>query len=382
MLSFRIAGRFLRKSPVQSVLIVAGITVGLAVQIFVGSLISSLQDFLIEQTLGSAPHLTIQPSKDDVSIAFNRSDLSKLEKDERISAVFPQRTISILYTKGQESVPLSVRGGDAKAVDSIYHLSDNLVRGSLDLAKNSIVVGNEFADSNKVSVGDEIKVTLPDGSTNTLKITGIFELGARELNESLAFTNRQFPAEALDFDENQYSAIEIQLTDVFDSIAVARSIDKSFPGLEISDWQIEREDLLSGLEAQTRSTIIIQVFVIIAVALGIGSTLSISAIQKTQQIGILKALGMTDGKSGTVFLWEGLLLGIFGTTGGVSLAFALIEAFNWASRQQSSSLFPIKTNPEFIAISTAIGVAVAMSSAIIPSRRTARLDPIEVIQGG
>jgi lipoprotein-releasing system permease protein len=382
MLSLRIASRFLRRSPVQSVLIVAGIAVGLAVQIFVGSLISSLQAFLIEQTLGSTPHVTIRPSKSGGSLVFDRKNLAEIERDKRVSAVLPQRTISILYTKGQESAPLSVRGGDAKALDSIYHLSRNLTKGHLDLSNGSIVVGSEFADSYKITTGETIQVILPNGSARTLKVTGIFTLGARELNQSLAFTNGTLPAEALGFAKNEYSAIEIQLADVFESTAVARKLGGLFPKSQVSDWQIEREDLLSALEAQTRSTLIIQIFIIIAVALGIAYTLSISAIQKTRQIGILKALGMTDGKSGIVFLWQGILLGALGAIGGVTIALALIEVFNWVSRQQSGSLFPIRTDPQFMLISTIIGISVAMGSAIIPSRRTARLDPIEVIQGG
>jgi lipoprotein-releasing system permease protein len=121
----------------------------------------------------------------------------------------------------------------------------------------------------------------------------------------------------------------------------------------------------------------IQVFVLVAVALGIASTLAISAVQKTRQIGILKAMGMTDGRAGLVFLWAAALMGGTGTLLGVGLGVLLLWGFS-----KGPLLFTITIQPPFVLTSAGIGIGVALLSAIIPSRRTSRLDPIEVIQGG
>jgi lipoprotein-releasing system permease protein len=121
----------------------------------------------------------------------------------------------------------------------------------------------------------------------------------------------------------------------------------------------------------------IQVFVLVAVALGIASTLAISAVQKTRQIGILKAMGLTDRRSGFVFLWAAALLGGTGTLLGVLLGLGLLAGF-----AASPILFPIIVQPGFVIGSSLVGIVVSLASAIIPSRRTSKLDPIEVIQGG
>jgi lipoprotein-releasing system permease protein len=143
------------------------------------------------------------------------------------------------------------------------------------------------------------------------------------------------------------------------------------------DWQAENEQLLSGLAAQSGSSAMIQAFVLIAVALGIASTLAISAVQKTRQIGILKAIGMGDAAAGRIFLWQAALLGIGGTLGGIALGYGLIWGFSFAPVP-----FSIRPEPTFIAISAAIGISVALLSSVIPARSTSRLDPIEVIQNG
>ena len=182
-------------------------------------------------------------------------------------------------------------------------------------------------------------------------------------------------AEALSLEEDAYSAIEIQVDDVFASSEVAtRLADED---LTVIDWQDENEELLSGLAAQSGSSLMIQAFVLVAVALGIASTLAISAVQKTRQVGILKAMGMTDSAAGRIFLLQAAILGVCGVAAGIGLGYLLIFGFSFAPVD-----FSVRPSLSLIAISAVIGVAVAMLSSIIPSRSTSRVDPIEVIQGG
>ena len=96
---------------------------------------------------------------------------------------------------------------------------------------------------------------------------------------------------------------------------------------------------------------------------------------------ILKAMGMKDRQSGRIFLWQALILGVSGAAVGVAAGLGLIALFTIIGRD-SESLFPITPQVGFIAISFVVGVLVAVVSSFVPSRRTSRLDPIEVIQGG
>jgi len=115
----------------------------------------------------------------------------------------------------------------------------------------------------------------------------------------------------------------------------------------------------------------------IAVALGIASTLAISAVQKTRQIGILKAMGLSDRRAGRIFLWQATLLGVGGSASGVALAYGLLALFALAP-----TTFTVEPQPLFVLGSFSVGVGVALASSIIPIRGTSKLDPIEVIQNG
>jgi lipoprotein-releasing system permease protein len=381
MLSFSIALRFLKKSPLQTFLIVLGIAVGISVQIFIGSLISSLQAFLIETTLGASPHIVIAAASKGDTVRLTNAAEKQLIDDTRITAVLPQRTVSAIYSSGSGSTPLSIKCSNAPPIEEIYKLKSKITEGVFSVSDGTIMIGAELAKQYDLAPDDMMSLTLPDRSLKELRVSGVFDLGSKQANETSAFAGWDFGKEALGVESNRFTAIELQLADVFTSTAVAGDLEGTLTEETVTDWQVDQKSLLDGLNAQSTSTIMIQVFVIIAVALGIASTLSISAIQKTRQIGILKALGLTDGRSAFVFLWQGVLFGVFGTGAGILLGLGLIAVFQATAGSQPGS-FPITPQPEFILISAGIGMTIAVLSSLLPSRRTAKLDPIEVIQSG
>lgn len=371
MLALNIATRFLRSSPAQTALIIAGIAVGIAVQIFVGSLITSLQADLIDSTVGSSPHITIL-SEDGEPVPASLAEEAGNEP-EVVTAIAVRR-MSALFVKG-DNTPLSITAGDADDLDTIYRLSDVIVDGEYSLDRGEILVGTGFGEEADVEPGDSLQLVLPDGDTGDFTVAGIFDLGAAAANDRLAFLDPDSAADALGLESDEWSAIEIQVEDVFTSSDVSARLETD--GLEIIDWQVENEELLSGLAAQSGSSLMIQAFVLIAVALGIASTLAISAVQKTRQIGILKAMGMSDPASGRIFLLQALILGTAGVALGVGIGYLLIWGFSFAPVD-----FTVSPSLTLIVVSAAIGIAVALASSVIPSRSTSRLDPIEVIQSG
>jgi lipoprotein-releasing system permease protein len=381
MLPLRIAARFLRKSPAQTALIVAGIAVGISVQVFVGSLITSLQASLIDRTIGSSPHVSLQAPKDGDPVQFSDVVKRVVRAEPTVIALVPERDVSALFTKDTEKVPLSIRGGELADLNSIYHINQRTVRGTASLKPGEIMVGTDFADKYGVRIGDPAVILLGSNDQRTLKVSGIFDLGSGAANARTAFTGPDLPRQALGYRSDQYSLVSVQLSDPFASTRVAGDWRSRIPGVKVADWQVENKDLLSALASQSASSYMIQVFVLVAVALGIASTLAIAAVQKTKQIGILKALGMTDTNTAVIFLWEAAIMGVAGTTLGVGLGLALIWSFT-VGTAKSGAGFPIAAQPGFVAISAGVGMLVALLSSIIPTRKTARLDPIEVIQNG
>jgi len=379
MLSLKIAWRFLLSSRAQSLFIIAGIAVGIATQVFVGSLITSLQSSLVEQTIGSAPQVTIEALDDGDPVAYTRRMQSVISADSRVKAgaVAPVRTITSLFTDGTDSAPLNLIGGRLNELDGIYDVTDSTVKGAASLRDGEIMLGKDFADKFSLGPGDSMALSLQGDRRATFKVSGVFDLGSAAFNERQAFVSVGAPLAVLGWSDDEYSHVQTQLDEPFDSADVAEAWRQKLPGVRIAEWQEQNADLLTALQSQSSSSYLIQTFVLVAVALGIASTLAIAAVQKTRQIGILKAMGLSDRRAGRIFLWQAFLLGGAGSAGGVVLAYLLIAGFSLAP-------VPFSITPQlpFVLGSAAVGVGVALASSIIPTRRTSRLDPIEVIQGG
>lgn len=379
MLSFRIAARFLRTSPVQSGLIMTGIAVGIATQVFVGSLITSLQANLVATTIGSSPHVTITAGEDGEPVTFNTRARSVMTADARVEpgAIAPVRIASALFTDGEDSAPLTLTGGELAPLDVIYALTERTQMGTPSLGAGEVIVGVDFAEKYGLLPGDSISLVFAGAGTTRAEITAVVDLGSAAANERTAFIDADLLRTLAGWSADEYSAIQTQVREPFEAATVASEWRAYLPGVAISDWQAENADLLTALQSQSASSYMIQVFVLVAVALGIASTLAISAVQKTRQIGILKAMGLSDRRSGAIFLWQAALLGVGGTGGGVALGYALIWVFSLVPVP-----FSIVPEPGFIAVSSLVGMSVALLSSIIPTRKTSRLDPIEVIQSG
>lgn len=379
MLSLAIAARFLRRNLVQSILIAAGIAIGIGVQVFLGSLIIGLQEDLVDQTVGNRSQVAVQAAQRGGSLVYTQDVRGAIADASGITTQVPVREFSAILRVGEESVPLQLTGGELAALDTIYDLNGRTVAGKAGLTGGDMLLGKDLADEYQVRPGATVTLVLPDGETIKERVSAVVDLGSAAANRSLAFASPDVSRLVLGYKEDEFSAVQTQVGDVFDSVAVAESLrgKPALAGLRVTEWQTENQDLLNALQGQSSSSYTIQFFVLLAVALGIASTLAISAVQKTRQIGILKAMGMRDRQAGRIFLWQAAILGVIGAAAGVVVGVGLIAIFSWRG-----ATFSFGPKLGFTAISFVVGVLVALLSSLIPSRRTSKLDPIKVIQGG
>jgi lipoprotein-releasing system permease protein len=379
VLPLRVAWRFLKSSPGQSAFIVAGIAVGIATQIFVGSIIVSLQASLLDTTIGSSAHITIRAIKESDPIRFSPEIQKLVYNDPRVKrgTVVPVRSVSALFSNGTDSSSLGVIGGNLKQLDGIFKLTKRTISGHASIGNGEIMLGKDFADKFNIKAGETISLKFSNNQTGSFKVTGIFDLGSSQFNLRNAFVTSAVPQNVLGWGNDEYTDIEMQLNNPYESVKMAQQWSQQLPGISILEWQGQNKALLTGLASQSMSSYMIQGFVLVAVALGIASTLAIAAVQKTRQIGILKAMGLADRPASQVFLYQAAILGTAGSAAGVVASFGLLALF-----RLSPATFTINMDPAFVTVSALIGVGVALLSSIVPTRATSRLDPIEVIQNG
>lgn len=389
-LAFEIARRFLASAKKQTLVIILGIAVGVSVQVFIGSLISGLQKDLINTAIGSTSQITVKNKDDKLFIDNYEMVLDDIKSSSKeLVNVTPTVNRGGIFTKNTISKEVLLRGFEVETANQIYGFTnkEKLVEGRLPASDNEVMLGIGFKNTylkNNVSLNlnDTISFEVSPGDSIDLTVVGYFDLGISQVNELWGITNLTTVQNI--YGVNQISSIEMQLKDVLLADVVALSLDELLVSKELltTNWKVEQASLLSGIQGQSISSYMIQVFVIISVVLGIASVLAITVMQKSRQIGILKAMGLTDKDSLLVFLFEGMILGVFGAITGVLLGLGLLYSFTTFAVDQTTGnpVVPINIEASFIVLSAFIAFFASTLSALFPAIRSSKLTVIEVIR--
>jgi lipoprotein-releasing system permease protein len=399
-----IAWRFLKESRLQTILILLGIIIGVSVQIFLSSLISGLQRNLIEQTVGDSPHILLKAqenspqsilqkgnqslvipiitaAKKDAYILSYQPLLKKLDTFPNLKIVSSLVEGSGFITKAEVSRPVVVKGIFLDRADGIYKIIQRVNNGKAVLGGTGVLIGRGLAEDLKIETGSIIEIRTSEGNSGAFAVNGIFDFENAAINSSWIFMDI-FRSQAL-FDLNgAISRIEMQIDQVFQSENIAQKIKKDNPDFLIETWQSNNRQLLSALQSQSASSYMIQFFVLLAVTLGIASVLAIAAVQKSREIGILKAMGTRTNSASRIFLIQGAVLGLSGSILGSLVGVGLIKMFQIASQSGGALSFSIQVEFRTAISLIVISTIASIGAALFPARKAASLVPIEVIRNG
>lgn len=384
-LSFRIALRFLNSNKGQTLLIALGIAVGISVQIFIGSLIEGLQKSLIDATIGNASHITLVSKEKSEPIKEYKAIIEKLkDQNNTFTAISPSLAGGAFLKNSDLTEQTLIKGFYFPDANKIYKFDQNLVKGKLP-QMDEIMIGLDFSKENNMDINDTVEIVTADGRSHQAKISGIFDLKVASINQSWSIVSLDFAQKLLNYEANWVTSIETQINSPFEADALSENLQLSLNsfGINAKDWKSQNQQLLSGLDGQSYSSLMIQVFVVISVVLGIASVLAISVLQKSKQLGILKAMGITDRGASQVFLFQGFILGILGGILGILLGLGLLFSFtSFALKPDGSPVVPLLINYRFMIFSGFLSVLASTLAAIVPAAKSKKLSPMEVIKNG
>lgn len=382
-LAFSIAKRFLLSAKKQTIVIILGIAIGVSVQVFIGALISGLQADLIDTAVGSQSQISIYQEDRSLSIDDYNQIVSTLDQRDDLTAVSPSIASEGVASFNSENLNVSIKGVIFDRANDIYKYDELLVdeASKLALNLNEVIIGLGIKDSLDLVLGDTIEYT--DTFTNqviTLKVVGYLDYKSSILNGTSMVANLATAQNILGLQATEVQTIETQLTNIFAAEEVNDLIMTSLnnPSLASNTWIDINEDLLSGLNGQSISSLMIQIFVIVSVVLGISSVLAITVLQKSRQLGILKAMGIKDSDASKIFLFEGVLLGFFGAVIGIILGILFLYGFETFA----DTGIPIKFDIGFLALSAGIAIGASTIASLSPAIKSSKLSVIEVIRNG
>ena len=398
-----VALRFLREGRMQSMLILAGVTGGVAVIIFLTQLINQLQVTIIDRVMGSQAHVVIRPTEEITRLVSppgaeppvaavvqpREQRLRSVDQWERVAAL-AAATPGVLAVSPVVSGPaFAARGNSNKSVvlmgvlpdayRRVVRMDDYMTRGAFALAGSGALIGTELAQDLGVALGDKLRVTSASGRSETVQITGLFDLNNRDLNRRWVFVTLQLGQTLLDL-PGGVSNLDLTVTELFGANAVADAL-RLQTGLTVDSWMQTNSGLLSALANQTVSNNLIRSFVVVIVALGISSVLVVSVVQKQREIGILRAMGAGRRRIMAVFLLQGGLVGLLGSALGSALAYALLVVFSTVFKSpDGTAMFAPELDMKLVLLASLLACGVGLLAALVPARNAARMDPVQAIR--
>lgn len=396
-IEWTIATRFLREGKAQSTLILTGIAVGVAVIVFLSALITGLQDNIINRTLGTQAHIKVQPTDEYNRIQPSLPDTFYLLLEDkrtqrlrsinnwqqvrdvldtlpRITAVSPVISGPAFARRGEGLESVLLMGIDALRYQHIIPIQNDIIAGVFRIGAGHAVIGRKLASDLGMRIGDKLRLDGGQGRVCVVNVAGIFELGVRELDARYVFLDMKQAQALLDL-PGAATVIDLTVDDIFDAQNIALRIG-GLTGLKAESWMETNTQLMNALRSQSLSTQMIAVFVALSVALGIASVLSVSVVQRTREIGILRAMGTTRLQMLKVFLIQGALFGLAGSVLGGAAGYALVSTFN----AFGPKLFDIPVDPWLPVTATLLATVTGILSASVPAHRAASLDPAEAIR--
>ncbi len=401
MFVLTVARRYLLSNPSQTLLLIAGVALGVTVFIFITALIAGLAVRLTDEVTGDNAHVSLEPPTriarvlpgpqglpvESVALVstFQRQQIRNwpmvvdlLRADPRVTAISPQITGSAFLVKSEAVSTLSLIGVEPQGIDAISSITPRIIDGSGDMGADGLLIGARMAEDLGLAAGQSIQLRTDRGVERQMTVRGIFRTGLQSLDERVAFISLQTARPLFDLPEG-VTNIEVKLDDPDQARPMATFLAGA-TDLRATPWQDRNQSLEDALDAQGRTGTMIQVFSLVSIIIGVASALVLSAYRRRSEVGIMRAFGVPGGFIIWIFLLQGLLIGLIGALIGCATGYGLCLWLAGMSGPDGQPVLPIAPGQGGYVAAIVLTTLGAVIASILPARSASRLDPLEAIQ--
>jgi len=400
-----IAARYLRAKRKQAfisiitVISVVGVMMGVTALIVVLSVMNGFREDLMSKILGVNSHLLILSHEG----SFRNWEAVSRQADEVDGVV---ATTPFIYSQVMLNSPASVsgavfRGLDTRTAGKVIAMGRMIKRGSLnalDSVQNGlpgIIPGVELARQLGVQPGDELTVVSPQGKLTPLgrvpesrkyRVVAFFDSGMYEYDSSMVYVSL---AEAQDFlgMDDRVTGIEVKVKDIYKSDQVAEAIATKlrYP-YWTKDWKVMNRSLVSALKLEKITMFVILIMIVLVGALNIISTLVMVVMEKNKDVAILRAMGASARSIMSIFMSQGLLVGLVGTLAGLGAGLGLCELLHrykfikLPADVYYISTLPVKVEMGDVIFVTVSAVLISFIATLYPSWHASKMSPVEALR--
>lgn len=385
-----IAQRYLwskRRHPfvgVVSTISVVGICVGVAVLIMVLAVMNGFDEDLKSRIIGTRAHLVIE--KESV---FN--DHGALIRQCRLSPLVSGAAAFVegqaLVQKGDRATGVLVRGIDREGERSVSKFFDYVTQGTLTADPQSVVVGSELAKRLNAGIGSQFLIVTQTARKPLLfTVEGIFSSGMYDYDANLIFLNLKVAQDLFALNDG-VSGVSLYLNQPEEANQVKQALQKSlgYP-YSVRTWMDLNRTLFGALKLEKTVMFLILALIILVACLNVAGSLTILVMDKTKDIGILKALGASPVSLMKIFALDGFLIGLIGAAAGGAMGIggcALLGKYSFIDLPKEIyyiDRLPVRVNGFDTAAILALAVGLSLVSAFYPAWMARKLDPVKALR--
>ncbi len=401
-----IARRYLlSKKKVQFITIITlisiiGVTVGVAALISVLSVFNGFNKYQYDILTGFDPHIRVEPDSGSTISDYNNI-ISKINSTGKVTAISPFTINKGVISTKKNNVVAFVKGVDDKKISGLSDVVEKTTLGDFEFRDNDefggIILGNSLAAKLEARVLDTISVMSPVGMEKALTqivtpktqkfiVRGIFDANNRDYDKLYSFISIPKSQSLYDLGQS-VNGVELRINNINNSEDEKENISSVLgKGYRVSTWYNLHEDLYSVMKVERWTAFIVLSLIIAVASFSIIGSLTMTVIEKRRDIGILKAMGTENKSIIRIFMFEGILIGIYGTVFGCILGLGMCLA------QIKFKLFPLDTMvysidalpidlryTDFIYVSIC-ALILSFLASLYPAMRAARQEPIKAIR--
>jgi lipoprotein-releasing system permease protein len=381
-----------------SVISVLGVAVGVMALIVVLSVYTGFTEGLRDQIIGINAHILVQGFGGEID---NPALLKEqVEKINGVAAATPYVYAQALITTGGQSSGIVIRGIDPNSAAKVISLDTKMTSGTLaDLAvENSLpalILGKEIANQLRVKAGAKVRLISPSGpltpmgvmpKVQTCVVSGIFATGMYEYDSTMGFVSLDTARRLAGVEDEGVHGLEVRVTDIDKANLTSAAIRAQLgPAYSARDWMQLNQNLFAALKLEKIGIFIALDLIILVAALNIISALVMVVMEKNKDIAILKSMGAKTGSIMRIFFYQGMVIGLSGTTLGVTLGLSLCavlkryKIIELPSNVYPMSTMPVKVVPMDVSIIAISAILITLAATLYPSWKASRIRPADAL---
>ena len=385
-----------------SITSIIGLMLGTATLILVVSVMSGFTNNLKEKMMGTNSDIVITDFS-TVPVRDYEKLMQEVKKIKGVKAAAPFVNTQAVSMSGSGVSGIIIKGIDADLEKTVSKISSFITFGSLDDIKNrqegepyGILLGKDLAFSLMAGVGDTITLISPqlnrgpfglNPKMRSFIVKGIFDTGVYEYNASMAYVSIEAAQEFIGLKENSVTGISVSAEQGINSIDLTYTINQQIENKYWArDWLSMNQSLFSALELEKYAMFIVLTLIIIVASFSIVSMIAITVKDKQKDIAILRAYGASSSCIRSIFIRQGLIVGIIGTALGniTALLLSILVTKYKLIRLPEDIYFmdslPLNIDYNVYLFVSVCAVLITFLASLFPSNQSAKMNIVDGIR--